>query len=164
MRMRLMSLCSTNDLAFHRNPCFSSAILEYNSSMPAELIVAGIAATMQAVQTWYQVRDSRKASAELQERESRTREPEIEQAAKTLTSVVPQSVLDSIQARLNKCWSGYQKVLDNPDEYTPDETSDATKAVIKCVCREITRVRDLTRGDIPAGPMTDFANKHDCNG
>jgi hypothetical protein len=130
--------------------------------MSAELIVAGVSATLQAVQTWFQVRDSKRAGVEFHNREAKIDDPAMMAAAARLTSIVPQPILDSIQTRLDQCWTGYQKVLDRPDEYTPSETDDATKAVIKCVCREIKRVRDLSGGNVPEGPMREFAAKHSC--
>jgi hypothetical protein len=130
--------------------------------MPPELIVSGVAAILQAVQTWYQVRDSRRAARQLEERDQKTQSPEIIAAAAKLATVVPKPVLDTIQSRLEKCWTDYKKVLDHPEEFGPSETDDATSAVIKCVCREVMRVSKLNGGAIPEGPMQEFHDRYHC--
>jgi hypothetical protein len=130
--------------------------------MSAELIVAGIAATLQAVQTWYQARDSHRASTQMEKRVEKTTNPDVSKAAAELATIVPQPVLDTIQKRLDKCWTQYQSVLERPREYTPAEIDDATAAVVKCVCREVMRVHDLNGGHIPEGPMKEFFKRHNC--
>jgi hypothetical protein len=130
--------------------------------MLPELIVSGIAAILQAVQTWYQVRDSRRASEQLNQRDLKTHSPEIVAAATKLATIVPQPVLDAIQARLDACWTNYKKVLDHPEDYGPSETDDATSAVIKCVCREVARVSKLNGGVVPDGPMLEFNDRYHC--
>jgi hypothetical protein len=130
--------------------------------MPTELIVSGIAAILQAVQTWYQVRDSRRAADKLGQRDQRTKDPDIISAAAKLSTIVPQPVLDTIHERLDKCWTNYKKVLDHPEEFGPSETDDATSAVIKCVCREVLRVSKLNGGIVPDGPMREFHDRYHC--
>ena len=129
--------------------------------MSAELIVSGIAATLQAVQTWYQMRDSRRAAATFKATEHGTT-PELRIAAQKLATIVPQPVLDTIQTRLDRCWTEYKRVLDHPEEYGPSEIEDATKAVIRCVCREVARVRKLNGGTVPDGPMQEFDTRYHC--
>jgi hypothetical protein len=59
--------------------------------------------------------------------------------------LVPRLRKGTIQVRLDRCWTEYKRVLEHPEKYGPADTEDATKAVVKCGCREVARVPAIER-------------------
>jgi len=110
--------------------------------------IAGISAAFEAIQTWLQFQDGRRAD-EVFERQFRSTlsSADTEQRAAALSSVVPEAVLNDLMERARQCWARYRHVL-VANEFLPAEIDEATTAVRKCVCRELGRIVELN-GSIP---------------
>ena len=119
--------------------------------MDPALLISGVSATLDAIQTWYQVRDSRRAAAAFESRlESAQSDAQIRQQAELLASLVPVEVLHTMTERAHRCWTRYHEVLTG--EFLPGEVDEATESVRKCLCRELQRIRKLN-GQLPAGVL-----------
>jgi hypothetical protein len=126
-------------------------------NMDSALFVSGVSAVLQAIQTWLQFRDSKRASSEFQSRyRTSLADPEIVQQANVLDSIVPAEVMQTMLARARKCWKRYSEVLEG--NFLPSEVDDATEAVKQCICRELKRIKDLN-GVIPDGDLRKAADK-----
>lgn len=128
--------------------------------MDPTLIISGFSAALQAVQTWLQFRDRKRAAVAFKSRytEAQT-EPKIQQQAATLRTLVPQNILDVMGKRVQNCWDNYETVLENDKKYLPGQVDDATDAMIACACRELNRIYKLNK-NIPEGPLRDFWEAH----
>lgn len=116
------------------------------------LIISGISAVLQAIDTWVNYRDSNLAAREFENRiQSAPHDAAIQSEAAALESLVPAPVLATMTSRAERCWSRYHEVLNG--EYLPSEVDDATQAVKACICRELSRIRDLN-GTIPPGELS----------
>ena len=122
-----------------------------------EVVIAGISATMQAIQTWIQFRDRKRAVEPLKRIEVT---PAIADEAQRLQSVVPMEVLVKLRERAERCWTKYTSTLDD-DSYLPDEIDKATHAVRQCICRELRRIYKLN-GSIPPGKLLDYWKQYQC--
>jgi hypothetical protein len=119
------------------------------------LFIASIAATMQAVQTWYQFRDSRRAAKAFRDRLASAQiDPAIQQQAAYISSIVPTAILNTLAARAEKCWTYLQEVLDaEPGRYGQAQIDQEVEAVKACLCRELKRISSLNQGDMPPGQL-----------
>lgn len=125
-------------------------------AIAAEVIIAGISATLQAAQTWMQYRDQTRASRAFKETYNQElTSPETKLEAQRLSSIVPDDVLDIMEDRARGCWKKFGVVLDD-GKYLPPEIDDATAAVLQCLCRELGRIRKLNNGIIPDGKMREW--------
>ncbi len=126
-----------------------------NKEMDPATFIAGVAAVMQAIQTWVAVRDSRAAANRFSStmRAEQTN-PQVVREGEILESLIPGAVLDKMIERVNTCWKRYERVL-NDEEYLPSEIDDATEAVKRCICRELSRIYDLN-GDVPEGKLQQY--------
>ena len=129
----------------------------------AELVVATAAAVMQAIDTWENFRDRRRAREAYEEelRRAQTSE-EVKAEAKQIEDVVPESVLNSIYERINECWTRYDSILRG--DFGQEEVDQATRAAIRCWCREVNRIKTVT-GKLPDSSGVDFPGKweqYDC--
>lgn len=122
--------------------------------MSAELIVSGISATLEAVQTWLQLRDRKKAAAAFSR--ASTQSKAFEHNVEQLVSLVPPDVLELMDKRVRRCWVRYSEVLVDEDSFLPPEVDDATDAVKRCVCRELQRIRSLNGEVLPPGILSDW--------
>lgn len=119
--------------------------------MDATTFIAGISATLQAVQTWLQFRDSHRAAAQFEERFSAaSTDLSVLHEAERLTSIVPPLVLNTMIERVRRCWERYHEVL--LGGFLPAEIDEATEALKQCICRELKRIREL-EGHIPDGEL-----------
>lgn len=113
----------------------------------ANTLFAGINAVAAAVQVWVTYRDHYKAAEAFDVTFKRTLDsPEARAAAKELVAIIPEEVINDLEVRADKCWTGYRKVLGG--NYLPDEVDEATDSVQACVCRELKRIHKLN-GTIP---------------
>jgi len=119
--------------------------------MAAEIIIAGISATMEAIELWLSVRDRLRARRVFVDSYQRIT-PSQRLEARQLESLVPPDVLDSMKERVERCWERYSKVLKDEQGYLPDEVDSATQAVQRCICRELQRLLELNR-EIPPGTL-----------
>jgi hypothetical protein len=127
--------------------------------MDASLFISGLSATIEAVHTWITWRDSRRAAQAVRERyEVALNSPTTLTQAKTLNSIVPQPVLDTMGARARKCWTHYQETLEG--HFLPGEIDDATEDVKHCICRELRRIYELNGGVIPEGDLSTWWNSY----
>jgi hypothetical protein len=128
--------------------------------MDPTTILAGVSALLQSIQTWYQVRDSRRASEtfsgayEITLKSHLTGRMEIFYQAEMLENIVPKPVLLTMGKRLEKCWTRYHAVLEG--DFLPAEIDEATQNVKRCVCRELSRLAELTGGEIPTGILSEW--------
>jgi len=131
--------------------------------MDPTLIVSGIAAVLQAAQTWIASRDSRRAAAAFSNAiSSANLTPALINAANQLTSLAPPSVLNALGTRVESCWTNYVDILNAPGgSYLPQEIDDATEAVKACVCRELQRLRSVN-GSLPPGQLSDWWGQYQC--
>jgi hypothetical protein len=122
--------------------------------MAAELIISGLSAALQAIQTWYQIRDSREA-ARVFDTEYRLQldSPAMKTAARRLENLVPDAILETMKQRVQSCWTRYQEVLTGG--FLPGEIDEATQSLKLCVCRELRRIRELN-GSLPAGILSEW--------
>lgn len=121
--------------------------------MAAEIIIAGISATIQAIDFWLTHRDKFGASRTFESAYPRINtDPSLKAEARALESLVPPEVLDTMQRRVERCWSRYNEVLKDGG-FLPQEVDEATEAVKRCICRELERIRSLN-GSIPSGTLS----------
>jgi hypothetical protein len=124
--------------------------------MAAEIIIAGISATLQAVGLWLTVRDRRRARRAFASAYPRINsDPRLKAEARQLENLVPAPVLENMQKGVERCWKSYNDILEDEDGYLPKEIDDATVAVRKCICRELQRLYALN-GRIPAGTLSNW--------
>ena len=124
-------------------------------SVDPTLIISGFSATLQAIQTWLQFRDSRRALGMFRDRfESGPQLASIRNQARYLSTIIPQPVLDTLGDRVRRCWDKYQDVLGG--DFLPGEIDEATVQVKRCLCRELKRIAELNGGRIPPGDLTDW--------
>lgn len=79
----------------------------------------------------------------------------------TLQMLVPTTVLNSFERRIDRCWTMYNQVLATDDEYLPTDIDDASVALQKCICRELNRLL-IVNGGIPDGRMLNYWEKYKC--
>jgi len=115
------------------------------------ILISIFSAALQSVQTWFQVRDSKRAAdaAKLQFQHAQT-DPRMRAQADLLIQLVPSEVLQLMIGRVNGCWDDYSAVLSG--EFLPNEVDKATLSIKACLCRELKRIYDLN-GSIPEGPL-----------
>lgn len=74
--------------------------------MDPTLIVSGISAVLQAVQTWIAYRDSQRAADAFSDAMARgTSDPALATAATQLVSLAPPGVVNALGNRVQACWS-----------------------------------------------------------
>ena len=114
----------------------------------AKALFAGISAAAAAVQAWYRHRDAEQAASTFDSVHALAlAAPDTAAAAEQLLTVIPEAVIKDLEARADRCWTGYRRVLGG--DYLPDEVDRATDAVQGCVCRELWRINKLN-GSIPS--------------
>ena len=119
--------------------------------------IATVSAALQAVQTWLAVRDYR-AAAQAGDAGFRSGATD-QQAAGELATLVPREVLADMTKRVKGCWEKYRSVLNDDQEYLPDEVDNATEAVKRCICRELRRIHSLN-DTVPAGDLQNWWNAY----
>ena len=113
----------------------------------AKTLFSGISAAAAAIGVWQRYRDTERAAKTFDEEFAIAKaSPEARRAAEQLVEIIPHKVVEDLEKRADKCWTGYRRVLGGG--FLPDEVDDATDAVKQCVCRELGRIYDLN-GDIP---------------
>jgi hypothetical protein len=127
------------------------------------LIVSGIAAVLQAAQTWIAVRDTRRAANAFEATFSRAASsPALLNAATQLATLAPPHVVAALGNRVQACWTKYVDILNAPSgSYLPQDIDDATEAVKACVCRELRRLRSVN-GTLPPGQLSDWWSQYQC--
>jgi hypothetical protein len=127
--------------------------------MDPNLIVATIAAALQAIDTWTTQHDRHKAAEHAKSITELKRLPIIDQEARVLRALVPEPILQVMTDRVQKCWTRYQEVLVDDGAYLPAEVDAATLALQRCICRELKRIRDLN-GEVPAGQLARWETQY----
>lgn len=132
--------------------------------MDPSLIVSGISAVLQAVQTWMAYRDSQRAADTFSDVMARgTSDPRLAHAATQLVTLAPSEVVSALGARVQFCWDRYLDILGAPPgSFLPPEIDDATEAVKACVCRELKRLKSVN-GSLPPGQFTQWWNQYKCS-
>jgi len=126
-------------------------------TIPAEIVIAGIAAALQAVQTWISFRDRARAARVFDETFAQRRDsPSTREQAETLITLVPPEVLSTMERRTRSCWEKYHAVLKDEKEFLPEEVDNATEALKRCICRELNRIRKLNRDVLPEGDLSNW--------
>lgn len=132
--------------------------LRLGVDMDIQLLLAGISATLQAVEVWLAVRDQRRAATTFETTLAARRDaPDTIAQAQTLIQLIPTEILDTFDARVRRCWSRYHDVLQG--KYLPEEIDEATRAVRACICRELGRLQELN-GSIPSGDLLNWWNAY----
>jgi len=110
--------------------------------MDPTILLSGVSATLQAIQTWIQFRDSQRAARAFESQIERApADRSIRRQAEALASLVPAEIIDTMTARARNCWTRYHGVLTG--DYLPGEIDEATVSVRRCLCRELRRIKDL---------------------
>jgi hypothetical protein len=123
--------------------------------MDPTLFVASISATLQAIQTWLQYRDSRRTLGVFEDRlKDAPQHALIQNQARYLSKIIPQPILDTMGERAQKCWEQYHEVLKGG--FLPGEIDEATENVKECLCRELRRILRLNGGIMPPGVLSDW--------
>jgi hypothetical protein len=113
----------------------------------ARSFFSGVSAVAAAIKIWEFSRDKKKAAQAFDATyESTLTSNESAVAAKQLIAIIPPEVIQDLEKRADRCWTGYRLVLGG--DYLPDEVDAATDSVQGCVCREIGRIKKLN-GCIP---------------
>lgn len=121
--------------------------------MGVELMITGVAAAFEAVQTWIAVRDRRRAAATFEATlEAGRSNPATWDENRALLDLVPFEVLKTMEERTRRCWESYHRVLQGESQYLPEEIDEATRALKACICRELKRIVDLN-GSLPPGKL-----------
>lgn len=118
--------------------------------MDPTVLIAGLSATLQAIQTWIQYKDRGRAITEFDQAVVNI-DIDVLAQSRHLNIIIPPDVLDDLTERVKRCWTRYREVLKDTSGYLPADVDDATLAVKRCVMRELTRIYDLNNGVIPDG-------------
>ena len=129
----------------------------------AMLFLAMVSGIMQGVQTWLQFKDRRRAQHAQEVAFVRAIEsPETRSRAKSLIAIVPAATIDLLRRRVKKCYDRFNEMLENDDEYFPQDLSDAAeKALPNCVCRNLKMIMDVN-GSLPDAELEDAWRKYAC--
>jgi hypothetical protein len=130
----------------------------------AMLFIAMVSGIMQGVQTWLTVRD-RIAARKAQEQAFilTMQSPDIGDRAERLLSIVPESTLDHLRRRVKNCYDRFNEMLDNEDEYFPQDLADAAEnALPSCVCRNLKMIIDVN-GSLPDDELMDAWDTYRCS-
>ena len=126
-------------------------------TMPAEIVITGIAAALQAVQTWLAFRDRSRAARVFDETFAQRRNaPDTREQAEILITLVPPDVLSTMERRTRSCWERFHDVLKDEKEFLPEEVDNATDALKRCICRELSRIRKLNGDVLPHGDLSNW--------
>jgi hypothetical protein len=129
----------------------------------AMLIIAMVSGIMQGVQTWLSLKD-RKAAKEAQTKAyvSTLESGEIRNRAERLMAIVPTETLDRLRKRLKKCYDRFDEMLDNEEDYFPQDLTDAAeKALPSCVCRTLKMIEDVN-GSLPDDKLEEAWETYSC--
>jgi len=129
----------------------------------AMLFLAMVSGIMQGIQTWNEFRDRDKARKAQEEEFIRVlQSPEIHQRAELLLKIVPKKTLDLLRRRLQKCFDRFDEMLENDDEFFPQDVSDAAeKALPNCVCRVLKMIIDVN-GSLPDQKLQEAWQAYSC--
>lgn len=128
--------------------------------MAAEIIIAGVSAAIEAVDFWLTHKD--KIGAFLAGERAYPKintDSRLKNEARRLESIVPADVLEVMAERVQRCWDRYKEILKDEGGYLPQEVDAATKALQRCICRELGRIHELN-GAIPPGVLTTWWLKY----
>lgn len=111
----------------------------------ASLILSGISAAMQSIQTWMLYRDRGKAAEAFKKEYTESKvNPQLLKEAQQLEEGVSKELLSIINKRLNRCWKAWLEILDaNPDLYTDIQIDDSTLKFKQCCCKELNRLLEV---------------------
>jgi nucleoside phosphorylase len=77
--------------------------------------------------------------------------------------LLPSTTIDIFVKRVNTCWNDYNKALASEDAFSHAELDRATNALVRCICRELTRVYKLNGNSIPnKGQWKVWWNTYKC--
>jgi len=88
--------------------------------------------------------------------------PLVTQSIDTL-DVLPSRTIDIFIKRVNTCWNDYNDALASEDAFSHAELDRATNALVRCICRELSRVYKLNGNSIPdQGQWKVWWNTYKC--
>ena len=127
------------------------------------VIVAAISGILQAAQTWYAHKDSRRAAQEFDKIIGTGRtNPDLVEATKQLELSVPEDIVHSLERRVEQHWVRYAEVLEAAaGTYTEAEIDNATEAAKTGICRELQRIRSIA-GTLPPGKFSQWWELYKC--
>jgi type III restriction enzyme len=140
-------------------PDLFSDITDQNTNYMNEFIVALVSASMQAVDLWLSVRDKGKAKQALQQVQTIQALPATKAEALNLV-IISEDLLVTFSERVKRCFDKYKEGLDD-EHFLPGEIDDATKAMKRCVCRELKRLHSVN-GSVPDGSLKQWWEKYRC--
>ena len=110
-------------------------------------VVSTIKNSIEAIKIWFELKDRHQAKQKLNELslELTRDEDKVKQEANEVVRLIPEDILRAFQKRIDECKVRYQKVLESSDDYFEDQVDSATRAYIKCICRELNRVYELNK-------------------
>ena len=125
------------------------------------LFISTLMASMQAIQMWFQVRDSRRAAAVYKDTFERAqRDPAVHRQAAAILVVMPQETFDILVERTKRCFKFLNEALSHADEYGDKQIDHEMNAVKACVCRELQRIRMLNKDVLPEGDLMNWWNAY----
>ena len=135
-----------------------------DSGMEATILVSGISAVLQAIQTWIAYKDSNRAAEAFEiELKKAPQDQALINEAKYINTLAPPDVISTLTGRANKCWTKYHHIIKAPDgTYMDSEIDDATEAVKRCICRELKRIKSLNGTLPPGGKLNEWWNQYGC--
>ncbi|HWZ16008.1 MAG TPA: hypothetical protein VNW95_12290 [Mucilaginibacter sp.] len=130
--------------------------------MTPDLLVAMVSASMQAIDLWLNFRDKEKVNAVMNQVDYLQSSPQIQEEGDNLLLLIPVDVFDILSNRVQACFDKYKAMFDNNYEYLPAELDEATEALKRCICRELSRIYSLN-GRIPDGTLSHYWNQYSCS-
>ena len=111
----------------------------------AALLVSLFSAIMQSLQTWDQLKGTSRSDVLTRQLTNQ----DVQRQAEIIAKLVPQAIIDSLLARVQRCFQNYKRVLDAPPfQFSEEDVDAATMALKACVCRELARLKAID-GDLP---------------
>jgi hypothetical protein len=118
---------------------------QLRSSGRLQVWLANVSAVTASAESWFALRDQKQAARAYREALDYARESGITRdEAKFLERVLPPQTTRILIERTDRCIAEYNKIMQSREEYLPNELDDATEAVMKCICRELSRIHRLT--------------------
>ena len=129
----------------------------------AMLLIAAFQGIFQGIQTWMQYKDRKFTKAAQQEvYEAALRSERTHVIAEKLISIVPESTIEALRKRVDKCYKKFNRMLENEDEFFEEDITDAAQnALPACVCRNLGMIIDVA-GDLPDDDLKEAWEKYKC--
>ena len=88
-------------------------------------------------------------------------DPGVQKEAEELIGFAPQTTIDILSQRIESCFTKYDVVLVD-DDFLPGEMDSATRALTKCICRELNRLKMANGNNLPTKTLNEMWNGYGC--